>query len=109
MRAESVTASTASYRLPTPRRASPELTRYRLASKVVNGQPLGGTDDEWVVIELVYRAAELAEDLHDDRQEGALLFGRFAFSVRYKWFRNWVNSPAGRRLGLAPSPMDRSI
>ncbi|MFI9324863.1 hypothetical protein ACIGXI_34495 [Kitasatospora aureofaciens] len=64
---------------------TPGLTRYRLASKVVKGQPLGGTDDEWVVIEPVYRAVELAEDLHDDRHEGALLFGRFAFSVRYKW------------------------
>ncbi|MBL3802970.1 site-specific integrase [Streptomyces sp. BRB081] len=82
----------------------PGLTRYRLASKVVKGQPLGGTDDEWVVIEPVYRAVELAEDLHDDHQDGALLFGRFAFSVRYKWFRNWVNSPAGHRLGLAPVP-----
>ena len=82
----------------------PGLIRYRLASKVVKGQPLGGTDDEWVVIEPVYRAVELAEDLHDDRHEGALLFGRFAFSVRYKWFRNWVNSPAGRRIGLAPIP-----
>ncbi|MFB7501452.1 site-specific integrase [Streptomyces sp. NPDC056161] len=82
----------------------PGLTRYRLASKVIKGQPLGGTDDEWVVIEPVYRAVELAEDLHDDRQEGTLLFGRFAFSVRYKWFRNWVNSPAGQRLGLAPIP-----
>ena len=82
----------------------PGLTRYRLASKVIKGQPLGGTDDEWVVIEPVYRAVELAEDLHDDRQDGALLFGRFAFSVRYKWFRNWVNSPAGDRLGLIPIP-----
>lgn len=82
----------------------PGLTRYRLASKVIKGQPLGGTDDEWVVIKPVYRAVELAEDLHDDRQEGTLLFGRFAFSVRYKWFRNWVNSPAGQRLGLAPIP-----
>jgi hypothetical protein len=82
----------------------PGLTRYRLASKVVKGQPLGGTDDEWVVIEPVYRAVELAEDLRDDRQEGALLLGRFAFSVRYKWFRNWINSPAGHRLGLAPIP-----
>ncbi|WP_266845116.1 site-specific integrase [Streptomyces sp. NBC_00183] len=82
----------------------PALTRYRLASKVIKGQPLGGTDDEWVVIEPVYRAVELAEDLHDDRKEGTLLFGRFAFSVRYKWFRNWINSPAGQRLGLAPIP-----
>jgi len=80
------------------------LHRYRLASKVVKGQPLGGTDDEWVVIEPVYRAVELAENLHDAPEDGALLFGRFAFTVRYRWFRNWVNSPAGQRLGLAPIP-----
>ena len=33
-----------------------------------------------------------------------MLFGRFAFDVRYTWFRNWVNSPAGARLGLTPIP-----
>ncbi|OIJ94477.1 hypothetical protein BIV25_23085 [Streptomyces sp. MUSC 14] len=80
------------------------LHRYRLTSKVVKGQPLGGTDDEWVVIEPVYRAVELAENLHDAPEDGALLFGRFAFTVRYRWFRNWVSSPAGQRLGLAPIP-----
>jgi integrase len=82
----------------------PGLRRFRLASKIVKGQPLGGTDDEWVVIEPVYQAVELAERLHDDPQPGAPLFGRFAFYVRYKWFRAWVNSEAGRRLGLAPIP-----
>jgi hypothetical protein len=30
---------------------APGLRRFRLASKIVKGQPLGGTDDEWVVIE----------------------------------------------------------
>ena len=29
---------------------------------------------------------------------------RFSFRVRYLWFRAWVNSPAGARLGLAPIP-----
>ena len=82
----------------------PGLKRFRIASKIVKGQPLGGTEDEWVVIEPAYRAIELAEQLHDDRSEGTLLFGRFAFDVRYTWFRNWVNSPAGARLGLAPIP-----
>ena len=82
----------------------PGLQRYRLASKIVKGQPLGGTDDEWVVIEPVYRAVELAEQLHDNPRDGAPLFGRFAFNVRYTWFRNWVNAPAGQRLGLAPIP-----
>ncbi|WP_433788467.1 hypothetical protein [Actinoplanes sp. CA-252034] len=33
-----------------------------------------------------------------------MLFGRFAFTVRYTWFKNWVNSPAGQRLGLAAIP-----
>src|SRR5438046_992769 len=50
----------------------PGLQRFRIASKVVKGQPLGGTDDEWVVIEPVYRAVELAEQLHDDPRDGAL-------------------------------------
>ncbi|MGW1055556.1 hypothetical protein [Streptomyces sp. NPDC002521] len=87
-----------------PEEPVPGLHRYRLASKVVKGQPLGGTDDEWVVIEPVYRAVELAEDRHDDPKDGALLFGRFSFTVRYQWFRNWVNSPAGQRLGLTEIP-----
>jgi integrase len=80
------------------------LVRYRLASKVVKGQPLGGTDDEWVVIEPAYRAVQLLEQLHDHPADGAPLLGRFAFDVRYTWFRNWVNGPTGQRLGLAPIP-----
>jgi hypothetical protein len=44
----------------------PGLKRFRVASKIVKGQPLGGTDDEWVIIEPAYRAIELAEQLHDD-------------------------------------------
>ncbi|MGH2955151.1 MAG: site-specific integrase [Solirubrobacterales bacterium] len=85
-----------------------ELVRYRLASKVVKGQPLGGVADEWVIIEPAYRAAELLERLHDTCQVGAPLLGRFAFDVRYKWLRNWVSGPAGQRLGLATIP-DKSV
>ena len=88
----------------TPEQPVPGLSRYRIASKVVKGQPLGGTDDEWVVVEPVYRAVELAEQLHDDPQDGALLFGRFAFTIRYRWFKDWVNSQSGHRLGLTPIP-----
>ncbi|GAA2657688.1 site-specific integrase [Streptomyces vastus] len=87
-----------------PEEPVPGLTRFRIASKVVKGQPLGGTEDEWVVVEPVYRAVELAEQLHGSPQDGALLFGRFAFDVRYRWFRNWVNSRSGQRLGLASIP-----
>jgi hypothetical protein len=87
-----------------PETYGPDLVRFRLASKVVKGQPLGGLDDEWVVIEPVYRAVELAERLHDDARDGAPLFGRFAFEVRHQWLRNWVNGPSGQRLGLAIIP-----
>ena len=89
-----------------PQEAGPGLSRYRIASNVIKGQPLGGTRDEWVVIEPVYQAVGLAGQLHHDPRDGALLFGRFAFDVRYQWFRDWVNGPAGQRLGLAPIPAD---
>jgi hypothetical protein len=82
----------------------PGLRRFRIASKLVKGQPLGGTDDEWIVVEPAYRAVELIEQLHDDPRGGELLLGRFAFRIRYMWFRAWVNSPAGSRIGLAPIP-----
>ena len=82
----------------------PGLKRYRVASKIIKGQGLGGTDDEWVVIEPVHQAIELIEELHDDPRDGALLLSRFSFRVRYLWFRAWVNSPAGARLGLVPIP-----
>lgn len=87
-----------------PEHATPGLTRYRLASRIVKGQPLGGTADEWVVIEPVYRAAELLERLHPEPTPGQPLVGRFAFDVRYQWFRNWVNGAEGQRLGLAEIP-----
>jgi len=90
-------------RLP-PEETLPGLSRYRLAGKLIKGKPLGGTRDEWVVIEPAYQAAGLAEQFHDDPDDGDLLFGRIAFPVRYKWFRNWVNGPSGQRLGLAPIP-----
>jgi hypothetical protein len=80
------------------------LRRFRIASKVVKGQPLGGTDDEWIVVEPVFQAVGLAEQLHNAPHDEALIFGRFAFTVRYTWFKNWVNSPAGQRLGLAAIP-----
>ena len=87
-----------------PEKYGDGLVRYRLASKIVKGQPLGGTPDEWVVIEPAYQAAQLLVRLHDDPRPGRPLLGRFAFDVRYTWFRNWVNGPSGQRLGLAPVP-----
>jgi hypothetical protein len=90
-------------RLP-PEEPLPGTARCRLAGKLIKGQPLGGTRDEWVVIEPAYQAAGLAEQLRDAPADGDLLFGRIAFSIRYKWFRNWVNGPSGQRLGLEPIP-----
>lgn len=91
-----------------PQQSGPGLVRYRIASKVIKGQPIGGTDDEWVVIEAVHRAIGLAEQLHDDPEPGSLLFGRTCFVTRYqRSLRPWVNGPAGRRLGLAPVPEGR--
>ena len=87
-----------------PEELLPGMTRYRLAGKLIKGQPLGGTRDEWVVIEPAYQAAGLAGQLHDDPADDALLFGRIAFNIRYTWFRNWVNGPSGQRLGLEPIP-----
>jgi hypothetical protein len=87
-----------------PERYGPDLVRYRLASRVIKGQQLGGVPDEWVVIEPAYRAAQLLEHLHVHPESGAPLLGRFAFDVRCTWLRNWVNGAAGQRLGLAPIP-----
>ncbi len=87
-----------------PEDYGPGLVRYRLASKIIKGQQLGGTADEWVVIKPAYQAAQLLRQLHDNPQDGVPLLGRFAFDVRFTWFRNWVNGPAGQRLGLAPIP-----
>ncbi len=89
-----------------PHQIAPGLLRYRLASKLVKGQPLGGTDDEWVVIEEAYRAAALAEQLLDNPTETDPLFSAGVFGLRYKHFRGWINGPAGQRLGLAPIPDD---
>jgi hypothetical protein len=87
-----------------PEELLPGMARYRLAGKLIKGRPLGGTRDEWVVIEPAYQAAGLAEQLHDDPADDAPLFGRIAFNIRYTWFRNWVNGPSGQRLGLEPIP-----
>jgi hypothetical protein len=103
MRASELMELQAGCRLP-PGEPPPGMARYRLAGKLIKGQPPGGTRDERVVIEPACQAAGLAEQLHDAPADGGFLFGRIAFSIRCKWFRNWVNGPSGQRLGLAPIP-----
>ena len=112
MRAGELMELTTAASLP-PRETVPGLARYKLAGRVIKDQPHGGTPDEWVVIAEVHRAARLAASLlaghggdtpGQDDGEKQLLFGRFSFDSRYRAFRDWVNSPAGQRLGLAPIP-----
>jgi integrase len=85
------------------------MTRYRLKSKLIKGQPLGGISEEWVVVKAVYDTIGMAEQLSLITSRivgdpGELIFGRFNFNSRYPWLRDWVNGPAGQRLGLAPIP-----
>ena len=92
-------------RLPPPvEEPIPGLKRYRVASKIIKGQGLGGTDDEWVVIEPVHRAIELLEQLHDDPRDGALLLSRFSFRVRYLWFRDLGEFPGRSPPRTRPDP-----
>jgi hypothetical protein len=89
-----------------PPAAGDPFTRHRLAGTLIKGQPPGGTDEEWVVVEQVDQAVALAGQLSAQNQPGSPVSGRFSFSPRYRWFCEWVNGPAGRRLGLAPVPGD---
>jgi hypothetical protein len=103
MRASELMELQVGCRLP-PEELMPGMTRYRLAGKLIKGQPLGGTRGEWVVIEPAYQAAQLAEQLHDRTAARDFLFGRIHFGSRYEHLRNWVNGPSGQRLGLVPIP-----
>jgi integrase len=103
MRASEISELAAGCRLPVEEPV-PGLARFRIASKVIKGQPLGGTDDEWVVTQEVFDAVEAAEQLTGNAEAGTLLFGRFAFNLMYQCFRSWVNGPAGQRLGLEQIP-----
>ena len=83
MRSSEVMELQAGSRQP-PQELGPGVVRYRLTGKVIKGQPLGGTQDQWVVIEPAYRAVELAEQLRDDPRDGAPLLSGFTFPVRYQ-------------------------
>ena len=86
-------------------RHSDGMIRYRIKSKLVKGQPLGGTSEEWVVIETVYHAVGMAEQLSRSSASPETWYSAGSTSsTRYPWFRNWANGPAGQRLGLAPIP-----
>ncbi|EFL24979.1 conserved hypothetical protein [Streptomyces himastatinicus ATCC 53653] len=77
--------------------------RFKLSSKLIKGQEFGGVAEEWVVLEPAWRAVKLAARLNQDR-DGQRAFARSPTDFLHKKLREWVNSPAGQRLGLAPIP-----
>ncbi|WP_148283109.1 MULTISPECIES: site-specific integrase [Kitasatospora] len=82
----------------------PGRLRYRLASRLIKGQPRGGKREEWVTVQEPHDAAILSAALLGQNHGQTHLYGRVGFNSRYKSFRDWVNGPEGQRLGLAPIP-----
>jgi hypothetical protein len=80
--------------------------RYRLKTKLIKGQDLGGVWDEWVTVRQAHSAVQLAVRLRDPQATSPYAFGRFTFFGRCASLRNWVNGAEGKRLGLAPIPDD---
>jgi hypothetical protein len=62
--------------------------RYRIHTKLIKGQPLGGTDERWTVIEQVAQAFSIAEQLTERDHP----FARMHLQVRYPKLRNWTNT-----------------
>jgi hypothetical protein len=87
-----------------PEELLPGMARYRLAGKLIKGQPLGGTRDEWVVIEPACQAAELAGRLNDSPADSTLLFGGSPSPSATNGSGTGLNGPSGQRLGLEPIP-----
>ncbi|MEE1829256.1 hypothetical protein PUR61_44900 [Streptomyces sp. BE20] len=77
-------------------------SRFRLASKLIKGKPLGGVDEEWVVLEPAWRAVKLAAQLRQAGGKDPVFAGHM--SHLHSRLRQWVNGPAGQRLGLAAIP-----
>ncbi|WP_338484600.1 site-specific integrase [Streptomyces sp. SCSIO 75703] len=80
--------------------------RYRLRTKLIKGQGIGGVWDEWVTVRQAHSAVQLAVGLRNPEDSSPCLFGRFSLTGRCASLRNWINSSEGRRLGLAPVPDD---
>ena len=79
--------------------------RFRLVTRRTKGEPFGGVQDAWVVIAEVDRAIGIAEQL-TGAAPGQRLFATGSNNSRSRFLalREWINSDAGRRLGLDPIP-----
>jgi hypothetical protein len=84
-----------------PQPVADGLTRYRIRSKRIRGQPHGGTWDEWVVVAEVHHAVALPHRLLDQPGSRTHLFpnGDIAGGYRIRAFRDWANGPVGRWFG----------
>jgi len=80
-------------------------SRFRLVTRRTKGEPFGGVEDAWVVIAEVDRAIGIAEQL-TGAAPGQRLFATGSNNSRSRFLalREWINSDAGRRLGLDPIP-----
>lgn len=87
-----------------PRDLGAGRVRYRLKTKLIKGQELGGVWDEWVTVRQAHTAVQLAVALQDPEDPSPYAFGRLNFGSRCDTLRTWVNSTEGQRLGLAPIP-----
>ncbi|MFC1410766.1 hypothetical protein ACEZCY_16405 [Streptacidiphilus sp. N1-12] len=86
-----------------PVQVSGGTSRFRLASKLVKGKPLGGIDEQWVVLEPAWRAVKLAAQLRNAEGEDPV-FSAQQLSYLHERLREWVNGEAGQGLGLAAIP-----
>ncbi|WP_062980585.1 hypothetical protein [Nocardia anaemiae] len=78
--------------------------RYKLTGRLIKGQKFGGVPDEWVVIEQVHRAVQLAEKLQDIAS-GEPLFTGVEMSKRIANLRRWLNDSGNLdRWGLPAIP-----
>lgn len=79
--------------------------RFRLVTRRTKAEPFGGVQDAWVVIAEADQAIAMAEQL-TGAAPGQRLFatGSNNSQARLAALRQWINSDAGRRLGLDPIP-----
>ncbi|MEU5384179.1 hypothetical protein [Kitasatospora cineracea] len=102
MRASELDELTAESPMP-PTTVSGGTQRFKLASKLVKGQAMGGVREEWVVLEPAWRAVQLSARLNRAEGEEAV-FPMSPMGFLHGRLRGWVNGPAGQRLGLAAIP-----
>ena len=83
---------------------TPGLMRYRLASKLVKGQPLGGTETNGSSSSPPTGPPRSPNSSTTTRARAHRCSAASTSTSATAWFRNWVNCPAGHACGLAADP-----